>query len=429
MTPLKQPATLASAIALPEVSLLRPAARLGLRARNDPGVAIAALALAVGAVYVWVVSPGLPADEPSHWSTVLYYVYHERMPVLGDPGVSYEAQMGPVAYVLDGTLVRASRGIGLSLALSFRLVRLLGVVELSAMVLVVLALTKRLVPTSSSLFAAVAVFALNPMLLCMSGSIQNDTLALLLSVLALYMAVLCLSDRPTNGAAILVGVVAGLAVLTKLTAWAVVLAIPAWLIWRHRRRGLGPVLAFLGSALLVSGWWFVRNMVLYGDPTAAAGVRKTGVSFAPYHVHGANGLAHIAEEMVTYLWLPTEYVRNLISAPSVLKAALLGATIVVGLAGIGSARRLSGLSPLVVGSGVVSVVSWLVTYLGVQAVAFRVAYVVLPLWVCLMALALARLPARAGIALTGLVVIGINAWTLYELSRVVAPVFISLSSG
>ena len=59
---------------------------------------------------VWLaarVPPGLPYDEPAHWSTVLYYAREHRLPVLGDPGVAYEAQMGPVYYALAGLLVDA----------------------------------------------------------------------------------------------------------------------------------------------------------------------------------------------------------------------------------------------------------------------------------------------------------------------------------
>src|SRR5580704_6713329 len=127
-----------------------PRARTRLIAvvRVRPSVAVSLLTLLVGAVYVWVVSPGLPYDEPSHWSTVLFYADHWSLPVLGHPGVTYEAQMGPVAYVVDAIVVRSARTVGLSVDTAFRLVRLLGVVELAGAVLLVAALTKRLIRSS-----------------------------------------------------------------------------------------------------------------------------------------------------------------------------------------------------------------------------------------------------------------------------------------
>jgi hypothetical protein len=402
-----------------------PRARTRLIAvvRVRPSVAVSLLTLLVGAVYVWVVSPGLPYDEPSHWSTVLFYADHWSLPVLGHPGVTYEAQMGPVAYVVDAIVVRSARTVGLSVDTAFRLVRLLGVVELAGAVLLVAALTKRLIRSSWAGIAAVAVFAVNPMLLAMSASVQNDTLALLLGLLALQLTYVLLGDQPAIGWAAVVGVVAGLAVLTKLTAWAVVVAIPAWLLWRHRRSALRASTAFLASVLAVTGWWFVRNVRLYGDPTAAAGVHKLGLSFVPYHIHGLGGVGRIVEEVVTYLWIPTEYVRNTVHAPAVLKAALLAVTVAVVLVGIRDRRRLPGAASLVFGCGLIAFTSWLVLYLAVQAVPPRLAYLALPMWTALVAVAVARVRPRVGIVGVVAALVVLNAWTVYEISRVKASSF------
>ena len=385
------------------------------------------LSLALGAIYAWIVNPGLPYDEPSHWSTVLYYANHHRLPVLGDPGVTYEAQMGPVAYVVDAFVVHLARAAGLSASVTFHLVRLVGAAELCAAVALLALMMRRFFPQSWPRAAALAIFALNPMLLTMSSSIQNDTLALVLGFLALELALGRLSEQPTFGSALLVGVVAGLAVLTKLTAWPAVVAIAAWLVWRHRRDAFRPLAAFVVAVVAVSGWWFMRNIVLYGDPTAAAGVRRAGVSFARYHVDDASDIAHIVEELVTYLWLPTEYVRNLISAPTALKAGLLlvtGAVLLAGSVRVHLWRKVP--SWLIVATGLVSIAAWLVTHLAFQAIAPRGAYMFLPFWIGLVGLALSRFPRWAAIVGVMLVLASLNAWMLYELAHVHSPQFMHL---
>jgi D-alanyl-D-alanine carboxypeptidase (penicillin-binding protein 5/6) len=391
---------------------------------------VAALGFILGAIYVWVVKPGLPYDEPSHWSTVLYYADHRQLPVLGHPGVTYEAQMGPVAYVVDAFVVHLARAAGLSASVAFHLVRLVGAAELCAAVVLAGRLMRRLLGRSWSVAAAVAFLALNPMLLTMSSSVQNDTLALALGLLALELALGRLSDRPTLRSAFVVGAVAGVAVLTKLTAWVAVIAVAAWLIWRHRRGGLQPLAAFIGAVVAISGWWFIRNIDLYGDPTAAAGVRRSGVSFGAYHVHGISSVAHIVEQFVTYLWLPTEYVRNFISAPAGLKGGLLAASLAAVIAGSIRARSWRKVPRwLIIGTGVLSAASWLVTYLVYQTIAPRVAYLVLPLWIGLVASALAAgLPRRPAMVGVTLLLVCLNVWTLYELSRVQSPKFIRLES-
>jgi D-alanyl-D-alanine carboxypeptidase (penicillin-binding protein 5/6) len=394
------------------------ATRLGGVIKARPSWLLAALTVVVGVAYVWVVSPGLPYDEPSHWSNVLFYAGHGSLPILGHPGVTYEAQMGPVAYVVDAVAVRSARAVGWSADIAFRLVRLLGVLELAGAVLVVAALTRRLLPNAWAALAAAAVFGLNPMLLTMSASVQNDTLALLLGLLALQMAIVLLDRQPTIGGAAMVGVVAGLAVLTKLTTWAVVVAIGVWLLWRHRRSGLTALAAFLASVFALTGWWFVRNGVLYGDPSASAGVARLGLSFPPYRIHGLGGIGHIIEEVVTYLWLPTEYVRNTIKAPTMLKGALLVITVAVILVGVHDFRRLRGPAPLVLGCGLLAFSSWLVLYLVAQAYAPRVAYLALPTWIALVGLSLARGYPRASVVGVVAGVVVLNVWTLNQLSRV-----------
>ena len=407
----------------PPTGLVRSSTRFADGVKASPDLALALSTVLVGVVYVWVVSPGLPYDEPSHWSNVLFYADHWSLPILGHPGVTYEAQMGPAAYVVDAIVVRLVRIAGLPLDTAFRLVRLLGVVELAGAVLVMAALAKRLLPRSPATTAAVAVFALNPMLLTMSASVQNDTLALLLGLLALHLTFVLLDERPSVGAATVVAGVAGLAVLAKLTAWPIIVAIPAWLLWRHGWSAFKASAAFLVSVCALTGWWFVRNVVLYGDPSASAGVGKVGLSFPPYHVHGLGGIGHIVEEVVTYLWLPTEYVRNTISAPTVLKAALLAASVAVVSAGIRDRHRLQSGASLVIGCGLIAVVSWLALYLEAQASPPRLAYLALPMWTALVALAIGRLRRPLYVIGVAVALVALNAWTLTEISRVNASRF------
>jgi D-alanyl-D-alanine carboxypeptidase (penicillin-binding protein 5/6) len=397
--------------------------RSGRFGARESAVALSLLTVVLGTVYARVVNPGLPYDEPSHWSTVLFYAHHYSLPVLGQRGVTYEAQQGPVAYFVDAAAVHVIQALGLSVHVAFRVVRVVGVLELAGTVLAVAALIYRMVPSPVAATLAVAVFALNPMLLTMSASVQNDTLALLLGFFALLLAHTWLGDRPSVVRAITVAGLSGLAVLTKLTVWPIVVVIPVWLLWRRRGAGLKAVVAFVGTVAAVTGWWFIRNWSLYGDPTASAGVHKLGLGFAPYHSNGLGGVGHVVEQVVTYLWLPTEYVRNTISAPTVLKAGLLVATLAIVAVGIRDSRRLQPPALLVLSCGVVSVVSWLALYLGAQATAPRIAYLALPMWTAFVGLTVARVGGRT--ATVGFVValIVINAWTLIAVGHVAATGF------
>jgi D-alanyl-D-alanine carboxypeptidase (penicillin-binding protein 5/6) len=164
----------------------------------------------------------------------------------------------------------------------------------------------------------------------------------------------------------------------------------------------------------------VRNVVLYGDLTGAKAVSRTGVTFGVYHVHSLGAVGHIVEEIVTYLWLPTEYLRNTISAGVALKAGVVLLTAGLAGAGVFYLRR-RGATVLLALCAAVSVVGWLVTNSFYEAGAPRVAYMALPFWAVLLACALSRLRASVAIALCALVVVALNVWTLDEIQRVPSP--------
>ena len=193
--------------------------------------------------------------------------------------------MGPVAYVADAVIVRIADALGLGAETAFRLVRLFGVLQLAALVVVLGALMARVVSTSPASLAALTIIALNPMLLTMSASVQNDSLALLLGAIVLILA-LALARRSSS---------------TRRRALHRRSRGRGGVDQAHglgRRRRASPVgscgstgagrshllLRFSVRTLAVCGWWFVRNVVLYGDPTAASAVERTGVSFDRYRL-------------------------------------------------------------------------------------------------------------------------------------------------
>lgn len=330
----------------------------------------------LGIVFAWMIPLGLPYDEPSHWQNVVFYVTNLRMPVLGDPGVSYEAQMGPVAYVLDALVAAPLHLFSWRTALYG--VRLLGVAEHVMLTWLIWRLVARVLPRYrwAPVLAAVAV-GLNPMLVTMAASVQNDTLALVLAVVAI--------DVATNGrwvstrrSVAVVGGLVGLAMLTKITMWPVAIVLGIALLVRRR---FLPAALYVGAVAAVFGWWVVRNLVLYGDLTGQAGVESLGYKFPP--LDGVHPVA-LVRSVMTYLWLPTEYVRNAVVSPTIVDVLVVVLSI-AGAAGlvlltITRSRARPDVVKVLVAIGVLAVAGWLVIATSIQAVAFRFAYACLPIW-------------------------------------------------
>jgi 4-amino-4-deoxy-L-arabinose transferase-like glycosyltransferase len=118
--------------------------------------------------------------------------------------------------------------------------------------------------------AAAAVPALLPMHAFLTGRVNNDGLLNVLFALALWRWACTLRDGPSPREGLRVGLIVGLALLTKQTATLLVALSPVVFIlsvWRgHPWRAAARQLAVtLLAAAALALWWYLRNRVVYGD--------------------------------------------------------------------------------------------------------------------------------------------------------------------
>jgi Dolichyl-phosphate-mannose-protein mannosyltransferase len=128
--------------------------------------------------------------------------------------------------------------------------------------------------TGPTAMAAVAsVMAANLLFSRQPGNANNDVVAI---ALFLSAVALLLNSRwpgrsrdggPPSGTLIVAGVAAGLALGTKLTVVPPVLALTVGVIWisgaGHRLRASAE---WLGAMLIGGGYWYVRNLIVSGNP-------------------------------------------------------------------------------------------------------------------------------------------------------------------
>jgi 4-amino-4-deoxy-L-arabinose transferase-like glycosyltransferase len=177
-------------------------------------------------------------------------------------------------------------------ALGLHLVRLLSVLMGVGVILAAYATGLEVFPRRSLwALGGVAFMALNPQFLFISGAVNNDILITLWVTLILLFLVRTVKEGISLRRAARVGVLCGLALLTKLTGLYVLPVVAlafALAAWRRREwRKLvvaGAIIA--GLVFLIAGWWFARNVVLYGEPTAIRltlqtwNARPEGVSYS-----------------------------------------------------------------------------------------------------------------------------------------------------
>jgi len=258
-------------------------------------------------------------DEPAHFNYIHELATTGQIPVLraGDydeaynraltsqrfpPELSiaplrYEAHQPPLYYLLGAAIFRVSGGELLPL-------RLLSVALGALLIVIIYAIVRLIFPGRAELALGAAAFtAFLPMHVAQAASVNNDALAelLLAAILLLairYLRLALLGPRsPSRWDALAIGLLLGLALVTKVSAYvAIPVALAAPLIaWHESRRRASPVphspinhSSFTNSpishfpthpssfilhhfalillpALLLALPWYLRNARLYGN--------------------------------------------------------------------------------------------------------------------------------------------------------------------
>lgn len=291
-------------------------------------IAIIALSFLLGVVYVFCVPAGLPYDEPPHFNTVQYYGSHFRLPVLGEPGTTYEAYQAPLYYSLCAPLDRLIRPLGIRA--EFYILRLAGLLLLVPLGLFAYRVASRAFGSDSSpALLAAAFVCLNPALLAIASSIQNDMLSIVLSFCILDAVGRYVQDAPlTTRSAIRLGALISAAMLTKMSV--VFFPIPiAWFAWtRYGRAAFRYMALVMGTIVLCTGWWFVRNKLLYGDVTGVGAMLKLVGQTRPHiALWKPSVLIPYLRNFVAYSWVPVDYFRSLIKSSPWERAVVLVSTV------------------------------------------------------------------------------------------------------
>lgn len=160
------------------------------------------------------------------------------------------------------------------MVLAAHLVRLLTVVWGAGTVVGTYLVAREVMPGQPVLaLAAMAVTAFNPHFLFISSVVNNDAAVACLATLTLWLTIRLAKGHTNAQSEAALGLILGLALLSKLSALAlpalIILALAVrWWVNRDRRPTFYTAALIFTPALAVAGWWYGRNWLLYGDPLA-----------------------------------------------------------------------------------------------------------------------------------------------------------------
>lgn len=300
--------------------------------RHYRGPAILALIIAAYLILAVLYATRVPIwnapDEPAHYNYIHSIAVGHQLPVLrpGDynqnllarlthekfpPGESiaalrYESHQPPLYYLLAAPVLAVFQSAPIrSQVVALRLfTTLIGALFIVA----TYRLARLLFPKSEvAALAAGAFVAFIPQHLFMTAAIDNDALAELMLAVSLIVAIEDVAERGRSRRDLRAGVVVGLSVLTKLVAGVSAVLVVAGLAGAALLAPDRPaafrqlplrVARVAGVAFAISGWWFVRNFIVYGlnDPV---GLRRHAQVVTGQPLTGHLNLALIRQMALT----------------------------------------------------------------------------------------------------------------------------------
>lgn len=214
-------------------------------------------------------------DESKHFAYVRQLVEERALPVLTDPHETTDSRTGaiaqhpPLTYVVAAPLYALTRDLGDQNC--ERVLRLTSVIWGVLTLLFTWRILRENFPDQLALcFAALAFAALLPHFLLLSSVLNNDGPLICFSAAFLWRWLRLCREAGTARDWAILGVIWGLALLSKATALLYIAPVALVLLLQIARKkrsfpyGARALGAFIVPGLLLGGWWFARFYFMIG---------------------------------------------------------------------------------------------------------------------------------------------------------------------
>jgi 4-amino-4-deoxy-L-arabinose transferase-like glycosyltransferase len=256
--------------------------------------------LSLASVYASLIPPFEGADSGGHFRYIAYLRQYQRLPPLSLETASFSHELvlqPPLYYLLSAILTPADAidpalklelvnpyyPLGLSKratvsepgapadTLGLWIARYVSILGGMLAVLGTWLLVRELTASPWLALAAASLVGLNPQFLSIAANITNDAWPAATAAMTLWLAARSVHrDIRSRATWLGIGAVAGLSTLTKYSNLLVVLPlcfIVLPFVWKLRwKQGIGLGLCLALGALLTAGFWYLRNLALYGSP-------------------------------------------------------------------------------------------------------------------------------------------------------------------
>ena len=211
-----------------------------------------------------------------HAAYMEYILSHKALPDF-DPRSVWAFFQPPLHHIISAVWMWLNIRLGISEGRMHKNVQILPLTYMCLLMFITYMICRELGMRKQGMLAAMLVASFHPVFILMSGSINNDALSVMLTVLAIYIAILWYL-YPTTGKIIALAFAIGLAMSAKLSSALVAPPVAVMMIYKimndtgklkDRPKLISYILELAAFAVVVLPlglWWTVRNRILFDMP-------------------------------------------------------------------------------------------------------------------------------------------------------------------
>ena len=229
---------------------------------------ILVLALALRVIFALIVPVYEKPDEKSHFEYIKYVADNKKLPVQKEGQYSAEFFQPPFYHFFASFIFGFTRTLTQNEAYQIILLRLVSVFFSMLALYLTYKISSLLFKNKALNLGILAFASFLPSYINFNSAVTNANFADFLATLIVYILLSILTKGESYKKAILLGIIAGISLITRLSLIPVIAAIPfafAVKYYPNIRKAVKPVVLIAVIALLISNWLFIRNFTLYGD--------------------------------------------------------------------------------------------------------------------------------------------------------------------
>ena len=205
-----------------------------------------------------------------HAAYIEYFLNNRHLPDF-DPRTVWGFFQPPLHHIVSAVWMWLQAKLGIAERVMQENVQVLTFLYMCIVMIVTYRIMKQLGAKHEGTLITMLIVSFHPMLVMLSGSINNDALALCLSLVAVYITLLWY-EEPTFGKVILLGLSVGLAMFAKLTSGLIAFAIGFLMLYKFVKdikkwkNYIAQFVVFGAITFPIGLFWPVRNMILWDMP-------------------------------------------------------------------------------------------------------------------------------------------------------------------